>query len=51
MKKFDQDVGVLFTEHAARESDPPSGGSQPDMQQVLLLKNSIAKGVAELSRN
>jgi RNA polymerase sigma factor (sigma-70 family) len=51
MKKFDQDIGVLFTEHAARESDPPSRGSQPDIQEVLLLKNSIAKAVAQLSRN
>lgn len=51
MKKFDQDIGVLFTEHAARESDPPSRGSQPDIQEVLLLKNSIAKVVAQLSRN
>jgi hypothetical protein len=51
MKKFDQNVGVLFTEHAARESDPPSRGSQPDIQEVLLLKNSIAKAVAQLSRN
>lgn len=51
MKTFDQDVGVLFTEHAARESDPPSRGSQPNIQEVLELKNSIAKAVAQLSRN
>ena len=50
MKTFDQDVGVLFTEHAARDSNSEPPPSQPNLQEVQRLRNSIARAVAQLSQ-
>ena len=48
MKTFDQDVGVLFTEHAARDSE--QSRFQPNLQEVQRLRSSIARAVAQLSQ-
>jgi len=50
MKTFDQDVGVLFTEHAARDSNSESPPAQPNLQEVQRLRNSIARAVAQLNQ-
>jgi hypothetical protein len=50
MKTFDQDVGVLFTEHAARDSNSESPRAQRNLQEVQRLKNSIARAVAQLNQ-
>jgi RNA polymerase sigma factor (sigma-70 family) len=50
MKTFDQDVGVLFTEHAAHDSNSEPSHFQPNLQEVQRLHDSIATAVAQLSQ-